>query len=117
MESCNLDDLATLAEGLTHAIIALTTGSAIQFMNHVVEPVFGYVPAELRGESLMRIMPDRLQQRHRDRFQPYTETGDLTEARSSSTANTTTATKSRLIPRFISMNMTVRTSISASFGI
>ncbi|MFC7176335.1 PAS domain S-box protein [Halosegnis marinus] len=67
-----------LVQNGSDAIVTIDTESRIRFANDATERVFGYEPAELVGEPLTRIMPDRFHEAHHSAVDRYLETGDRT---------------------------------------
>ena len=65
-----------LAEASADGIVMLDENSIIRYANPAVERILGYDPDDLRGEPLVTIIPDRLQQAHTDAFQQYLDTGE-----------------------------------------
>jgi PAS domain S-box-containing protein len=68
----------TLVEHGSDAIISIDADSTILFANSSVERVFGYEPAELVGEPLTVVMPERFQGAHHAAIAEYVETGERT---------------------------------------
>ncbi|MGB9965451.1 two-component system sensor histidine kinase NtrB [Halobacterium hubeiense] len=68
----------TLVEHGSDAIISIDADSTILFANRSVERVFGYEPAELVGEPLTVVMPERFQAAHHAAIAEYVETGERT---------------------------------------
>ncbi|UHH24258.1 two-component system sensor histidine kinase NtrB [Halobacterium noricense] len=68
----------TLVEHGSDAIISIDADSTILFANRSVERVFGYEPAELVGEPLTVVMPERFQGAHHAAIAEYVETGERT---------------------------------------
>jgi len=66
----------TLVEHGSDAIVSIDEDSTILFANSSVERVFGYEPAELVGEPLTTVMPERFQADHHGAIAEYLETGD-----------------------------------------
>ncbi len=64
-----------LWETATDAVILMDTDSVIQFANPAVESVFGYTPAELVGQNLTLLLPERLRQHHTEGFTRYLLSG------------------------------------------
>jgi len=56
-------------------IITIDQESIIQFVNTASEKVFGYTPAELLGQSITMLMPERLRKAHLSALKAYIETG------------------------------------------
>lgn len=67
-----------LADGLAHAIVEIDPESTVRFANRAVEDVFGYAPEAIEGESLTRLMPERLRDRHRRGLRRYHRAGERT---------------------------------------
>ncbi|QKY19255.1 PAS domain S-box protein [Halolamina sp. CBA1230] len=67
-----------ITEHSADAIVTIDADSRVRFANPAVEDVFGYSPAELEGELLTTIMPERLQEPHLEAFKQYVETGERT---------------------------------------
>jgi len=65
-----------LANTPSLAIVTVDAGSTVRFAGPGVEELFGYAPEELEGESLMAIMPDRMEAAHRAAVAEYLETGE-----------------------------------------
>ncbi|MBI3875404.1 MAG: SpoIIE family protein phosphatase, partial [Verrucomicrobia bacterium] len=57
-----------LWETATDAVILMDTDSVIHFANPAVETVFGYSPAELIGQNLTLLLPERVRQDQKDSF-------------------------------------------------
>ncbi len=64
-----------LWETATDAVILMDTDSVIQFANPAVENVFGYKPAELVGQNLTLLLPERLRHDHTEGFTRYLLSG------------------------------------------
>ncbi len=64
-----------LWETATDAVILMDADSVIQFANPAVESVFGYKPAELVGQNLTLLLPERLRQHHTEGFTRYLLSG------------------------------------------
>ncbi|MFC4552801.1 MULTISPECIES: PAS domain S-box protein [Halorussus] len=60
------------------AVLTIDTDGRIAFANQAVESVFGYDPAELVGEPLTTLVPERLRESHLAAFDRYVETGART---------------------------------------
>ncbi|EMA39145.1 PAS sensor protein [Halobiforma nitratireducens JCM 10879] len=73
-----LEQHRALTEAANDVIVTIDTDSTIQMVNPAVEDVFGYMPDELVGQSLTRLMPDELADRHRAALVQYLETGEQT---------------------------------------
>jgi PAS domain S-box-containing protein len=68
--------LRAISENSSDAIVIIDADSRIQFANTVVEEYFGFTPAELEGESLTTIMPERHRDQHLDAIRRYIDTGE-----------------------------------------
>ena len=70
--------LRAITDHSMDAIVTIDTDSRIRFANPAVERLFGYEPAELEGEPLAKLMPDREHEAHRRALGRYFETGERT---------------------------------------
>ncbi len=70
--------LEAISANSADAIVIIDADSRIHFANQAVEEYFGYMPAELEGEPLTTLMPERLRDRHPDALNRYLETGEKT---------------------------------------
>ena len=68
----------SLVENGSDAIVTVDTDSQIRYANGCVERIFGYEPAELIGEPLTTIMPERFRDSHFAAMGAYLDTGDRT---------------------------------------
>lgn len=66
----------TLANSVGDAILAVDTESRIVFANEGVEQLTGYARAELRGKSLLSLIPEEMHDAHRRGVVRYLETGE-----------------------------------------
>ena len=64
-----------LVDNGSDAIISIDAESQIVYANDAAERVFGYEPAELEGEPLTVLMPDRFHDQHHNALGAYLETG------------------------------------------
>jgi PAS domain S-box-containing protein len=64
-----------VAESAPDAIISIDSQGKIIFWNHVAERVFGYSVEEAIGEPFTMIMPEHVQQIHRDSVERFLSTG------------------------------------------
>jgi len=64
-----------LTDNTTLIVITIDDESTIQHANDAVEDVLGYDPAELVGESLLTIMPDRFHDAHTEAISRYLQDG------------------------------------------
>ncbi|ELZ18792.1 PAS/PAC sensor signal transduction histidine kinase [Haloterrigena salina JCM 13891] len=73
-----LEQYRAITEAASDVIVTVDGESTIRTINPAVEPVFGYEPDELVGESLTTLMPDGLADRHREALARYLDGGDRT---------------------------------------
>jgi PAS domain S-box-containing protein len=66
----------TLAETATDVILTIDQTSTILFVNGAVEKAFGYTPAEIVGQKITALMPERMRHRHEEAIRRYLETGE-----------------------------------------
>ncbi len=66
----------SLAKSVGLGILSIDPDSVIQFANPAMEELLGWSPAELEGESLGLVIPDRLRTQHFEGLQEYLETGE-----------------------------------------
>jgi PAS domain S-box-containing protein len=64
-----------IAETASDVIITIDQESIIQFVNAASEKVFGYEPAELLGQNITLLMPERLRKAHISALKAYVENG------------------------------------------
>lgn len=69
------DLFEALAESAPDAIVTIDGASTILFANSAIERVLGYTPAELVGQSLQRLVPERLRAAHAAGIARYLRTG------------------------------------------
>jgi len=65
-----------LAENTTLAVVTIDADSTVRYANDAVEAVFGYPAAELEGESLTTVMPERLHDSYFEGIGRYLQEGD-----------------------------------------
>jgi two-component system, LuxR family, sensor kinase FixL len=65
-----------IAETASDAILTIDEESRIVFANASVGRIFGYSPAELLGQDLTVLMPERMRGRHREGLKRYRGTGE-----------------------------------------
>ena len=65
-----------LAKSVGVGILSIDPDSVVQFANPAVEELLGWPPAELEGESLGVLIPDRLRTEHFEGMQSYLATGE-----------------------------------------
>lgn len=68
-------DFKQLVEGAGDAIMVCDAAGAITLWNRAAERIFGFTEAEVLGQSLDLIIPQRQRQRHWDGYQKTMETG------------------------------------------
>lgn len=68
----------TLVENGSDAIVSIDEESRIVFANRSVERVFGHDPADLVGEPLTVLMPERFHDAHHEAVDRYLRTGERT---------------------------------------
>jgi PAS domain S-box-containing protein len=56
-------------------VIVIDSASTIRYANDTLSDTLGYDPSTLVGDSLARLMPDRLQSSHFEAFEAYLESG------------------------------------------
>ncbi|WP_434522172.1 PAS domain S-box protein [Halorubrum sp. AS12] len=71
-----VEQFRAVAEGASDAIVSIDTEGVIRFANPAVESVFGYEPAELEGEPLTTLMPERYHEEHHEAVERYLDTGE-----------------------------------------
>ena len=67
--------LHLITDNSPDAIIMIDEASVIRFANPATEAIFGYPLADLLGQSITRLMPERYQTRHRTALREYLATG------------------------------------------
>jgi PAS domain S-box-containing protein len=68
--------LRAISENSADAIVIIDAASKVRYANPAVEAHFGYTPAELEGDRLTKIIPDRHHERHLAAVDRYLESGD-----------------------------------------
>ncbi|WP_128906721.1 hybrid sensor histidine kinase/response regulator [Halorubrum amylolyticum] len=68
--------LRAITDHSMDAIVTIDADSRIRFANPAVERLFGYAPAELEGEPLATLMPERKREAHCDAVERYCATGE-----------------------------------------
>ncbi|QLH79663.1 PAS domain S-box protein [Halosimplex rubrum] len=58
------------------AVLTVDTESCVQYASPATEGIFGYPPAELEGESLTTIMPERFHESHHEGIAAYLASGE-----------------------------------------
>jgi len=66
---------AAVVKHTADTILIVDGENVIRFVNPAVEDLFGYQPSELDGETLAKLMPDRLQGHHETGMARYLESG------------------------------------------
>jgi len=64
-----------VAETASDAIVVIDEDSVILFINGAAERIFGYARAEMLGQRLTMLMPERLRERHQASLERYLDTG------------------------------------------
>jgi PAS domain S-box-containing protein len=70
--------LRAFAANPSLVVLTIDETSTVEYVNDAVEHVLGYRPAELRGEALATIIPDRLESAHFAALDRYLRTGERT---------------------------------------
>ncbi|MYL68284.1 hybrid sensor histidine kinase/response regulator [Halorubrum distributum] len=65
-----------VAKGASDAILSVDTDGVIRFANAAVEPMFGYEPADLEGEALTTLIPERHRDDHLEAVDRYLADGE-----------------------------------------
>ncbi|WP_435100031.1 PAS domain S-box protein [Halorubrum sp. N11] len=68
--------LRAITDHSMDGIITIDADSRIRFANPAVERLLGYTPAELEGESLALLMPERKREAHSKAIERYCATGE-----------------------------------------
>lgn len=69
------EEYRLLWETSTDAVVILDRESTIRYANPAVADVFGYQPAEMIGEKISLVQPERLREAHRRGLERYLATG------------------------------------------
>lgn len=72
------DFFQMLAENASDGILTIDETSTIVYANPGIERIFGYEPADLVGDSLLTLMPERFHDQHLAAIRRYIATGDRT---------------------------------------
>lgn len=72
------DFFRMLAENASDGILTIDENSTIVYANPAIERIFGYEPADLIGDSLLTLMPERFHDQHLAAIHRYVATGDRT---------------------------------------
>jgi PAS domain S-box-containing protein len=77
-ETDGVDDgqLAELVRRFADAVIIADAGGTIRFWNDAAERLFGWTAAEVTGQTLDLIIPERLRERHWGGYQRVMATGE-----------------------------------------
>ncbi len=67
--------LSAIIDSAMDAIVSLDAGQRVRIFNPAAERMFGYQAAEMTGESIDRLIPERLRERHRQHMQRFAEEG------------------------------------------
>ncbi len=65
-----------ITDNVSDAIVATDDKGIIVYSNPATARLFGYTPAELAGQDLRMLMPERFRDAHRDGMTAYVETGN-----------------------------------------
>jgi PAS domain S-box-containing protein len=65
-----------LTNNTNFAVVTIDGDSVVRYASPAVEDLLGYDPAELVGESLTAVMPERFHDAHREAVAEYLETGE-----------------------------------------
>ncbi|EMA46083.1 hybrid sensor histidine kinase/response regulator [Halococcus saccharolyticus] len=65
-----------LAQNTTLGVVTIDSDSTVEYANNAVSDIFGYRPEELIGESLAKVIPERLETAHFEALNRYLETGE-----------------------------------------
>jgi len=65
-----------LINNTSFAVVTVDADSVVQYASPAVKELFGYAPAELVGEPLMALMPERFHEAHREAVEQYLTTGE-----------------------------------------
>lgn len=76
LEAVDESELQTLIDNAPFAVLTIDRSSHILYANETVEDVLGYAPADLVGEPLDRLIPERLRETHHESFENYQRTGE-----------------------------------------
>ncbi|GLR66889.1 hypothetical protein GCM10010909_15690 [Acidocella aquatica] len=60
-----------MLDALPGAVVAVDDQRLIRFVNHLVEPLFGYSPGELAGQNIEVLLPTALRARHEQLHSDY----------------------------------------------
>ena len=71
-------DFTALADAASDVFLTVDMDGIVQYANPAIEDVLGYAPAEVVGEPLTMLAPDRPDDRQRWEFQRYVETDERT---------------------------------------
>ncbi|MFC6974334.1 PAS domain S-box protein [Halomicroarcula sp. GCM10025709] len=66
----------SLTQNTSFAVVTIDEESTVQYASEAVDDLFGYAPAELVGESLTAIMPERFHDAHHAAVSEYLTTGE-----------------------------------------
>jgi len=68
--------LSALVQRGSDVVLTIDTDSRVVFTNDTIEDALGYEPADVVGEELTTVMPERFQDSHFESMGAYLETGD-----------------------------------------
>jgi PAS domain S-box-containing protein len=69
-----------VTDTIADAVISIDATSTIEFANPAAERIFGYTAAELAGQPLTKLMPERFRNRHLAALRRYVDSGNRTIA-------------------------------------
>jgi len=72
----SLDSLRAVAESISDAVVTVDTDSTIVFANEALSDLTGYETEALVGQSLTKLIPERLRESHREGVARYLDTGE-----------------------------------------
>jgi PAS domain S-box-containing protein len=67
---------AELVESAPFGVVIIDGDSTVRYANGAIDDLLGHGPSALVGESLCRVIPDRLEESHAGVFESYFETGE-----------------------------------------
>jgi PAS domain S-box-containing protein len=73
-----LEQYRAFTQAASDVIVTIDERSIIQSVNPSVENLFGYEQSELLGDSLTKLMPEKLEDAHRTAVERYLATGERT---------------------------------------
>jgi PAS domain S-box-containing protein len=70
--------LRAITNNSTDVILTIDEESIVQFVNPAISDVLGYEPADVVGESLTKLLPERYREDHHRGIERYVESGERT---------------------------------------